>query len=98
MDVKIGDMEIQNTMKKDIKITNRYPALKIISLIYQIIGYLTSGMVLIIFIGLIIDKKTIGIDDILTLSGSLIIILAIFAFSEFVRLFIDIEENTRQKK
>ena len=96
MDIKIGDTKTLDATRKNVKTIDRYPALRTISLIYKYIGYLVITMVLIIFITLILDKKTT--EAILILLGSSILILAIFAFSEFIHLFIDIEENTRQRK
>ena len=96
MDIKIGDTKTLDATRKNVKTIDRYPALRTISLIYKYIGYLVITMVLIIFITLILDKKTT--EAILILLGSSILILAIFAFSEFIHLFIDIEENTIQRK
>lgn len=72
----------------------KYPALRTISYIYQVFGFIM--MFAVIGSAVILVEESIT-SAILTLIGGVLIILGIFAVAELIKLFIDIEHNTRTK-
>jgi len=86
----------------DIVITSdKYPALKFISSLLKFIAILSAVVGVVIFFELV-DAASYSTKDSVILIGlpslmfSLIASICIYAFSELITLFIDIEKNTRK--
>ncbi|MFN4074686.1 MAG: hypothetical protein ACK4HC_02125 [Cloacibacterium sp.] len=74
---------------------DKYPALKTISKIYEIFAWIIVLITLIITIISIKDSFLLGLG--ILIAGG-IIALGLFAIAESIKVFVDIEYNTRQKK
>ena len=70
----------------------KYPALRTISGVYTVFGYVLAGVSLIA--GMILFYTSIWLSLTVIVVGA-IIVLGLFALSEAIKVFIDIEENTR---
>jgi hypothetical protein len=70
----------------------KYPALRTISDIYKIFGFVV--IMFTVIIAIILVNFSFGFSLIAIVVGALIVISA-FAISEAIKVFIDIEENTR---
>jgi|688.fasta_scaffold307185_2 hypothetical protein len=70
----------------------KYPALRTISDIYKIFGILV--IIITIIIAFFLGNVSFGFTLIALVIGALIV-LGVFAVSEAIKVFIDIEENTR---
>lgn len=95
--------EVENITKINISSTSadtnneyekKYPALRTISVVYQAFGYLM--MFAVVIIAIILGQENIT-SAIIALIGGILTILGVFAVAELIKLFIDIEYNTRTK-
>ena len=78
------------------KSTSRYPALQTLSLIYRIFAYVTGAVALIIAIfGIATIKRGGGTLIIWGILGGLVGVVTNLAIAEGIKVFIAIEENTR---
>jgi len=68
----------------------KYPALRFISTTYKVMAVIT----LIVTLFLVAAGPLLGIPALVI---GVIVSLTLLAFSEIIKIFIDIEENTRQK-
>lgn len=82
-------------------ITSRYASLPLISLLIKLLGFLTLGFGLAIFLFGVVamfsqgSARGLGLF-LLQLFGSLIVSVALIAASEVIHVLLDIEENTRR--
>ena len=76
---------------------NKYKALSIISNVFKVLGIIIgiAPTILILFLYGGHIFYAMGMQEIGIILGGLIIGLIIYAQGEFIKLFIDIEENTR---
>lgn len=82
-------------------ITSRYASLPLISLLIKLLGFLTLGFGVAIFLFGIFAMLSRGSLQqvglfLLQLFGSLIVSAALIAASEVIHVLLDIEENTRR--
>jgi magnesium-transporting ATPase (P-type) len=85
--IEIGSAEIVVPDKK-------YPALRTISEIYKIFGWVLIIATIIIAL---VFLKVSGIFAMITIIVGALIVLGVFAVAESIMVFIDIEKNTRNK-
>ncbi len=91
---EINEDESKNDIEQKTS-KNRYSALKTISGCYTILGWLVAiGAVYAIFYG--ISKNNIPFIIVSIILG-LVVIITLFATSEWIKLFIDLEKNTRDQ-
>jgi hypothetical protein len=83
--IEVGSVDIDNTEKK-------YPALRTISLIYKIFGWLIIIATLIV--AFVLGQGS-GIFALIAIIVGALIVLGVFAVAETIMVFIDIEHNTR---
>jgi hypothetical protein len=83
--IEIGSSFSDNTEKK-------YPALRTISGIYKVFGWLIA--IATIIVAAIFGQGGVAFALITIIFGALIV-LGVFAVAELIMVFIDIEENTR---
>ena len=78
------------------KSSSRYPALQTLSLIYRIFAYVTGAVALIIAImGIATIERDGGILIIWGILGGIVGVVTNLAIAEGIKVFIAIEENTR---
>lgn len=78
-------------------ISKKYPALRTLSVIIAIIAWLVAFATIIIILGILSQSRGDGswIIPAATLTG-LLTFIGLLAYSEVIKVFIDIEENTRR--
>lgn len=87
--------------RKPRPITPRYAALPLVSLIMKLLGFLTLGFGVAIFLfGLYAmiargSVQALGLF-LIQLFGSLVLSILLIAVSDLIHVFLDIEENTRR--
>jgi len=97
-DVSVIVENIQDKQDKQLEITNKdktkYPALNVISAVYKFLAWLSAFISLLTSVIFLINDgvKTISIISIVI---GVILFISFLAISEIIRLFIDIERNTR---
>lgn len=90
--IEIGSTETDVLEKK-------YPALRAVSGIYKIFGWILLVVTLIIAYNFLDSGKDEGSKyALITLGIGALIVLTVFAFAESIMVFIDIESNTRNKQ
>lgn len=85
-----NSLDNKNTMSH--KIEQKYPALRTISDIYKIFGFVV--IMFTVIIAIVLGNLSFGFTLVALVVGALIVLSA-FAISEAIKVFIDIEENTR---
>lgn len=75
----------------------KYPALRTISAVYKIFAWVI-GIVTLMIVIIALDKGDIGITiSLISIVIGGLFVLGVLAVSESIKVFIDIEHNTRQK-
>lgn len=96
--VSVIEENIQNKQDKQLEITNKdktkYPALNVISAAYQFLAWLSAFISLLTFVIFLINDG-VNIISIISIVIGAILLISFLAASEIIRLFIDIESNTR---
>jgi hypothetical protein len=87
--IEIGSPSIDNDEK-------RYPALRTISGIYKVVGWLIIVATVIVAVALL--AQDVAIFAVIALVIGALIVLGVFAAAESIMVIIDIEHNTRTKK
>ncbi len=87
--IEIGSPSIDNDEK-------RYPALRTISGIYKVVGWLIIVATVIVAVALL--AQDVAIFAVIALVIGALIVLGLFATAESIMVIIDIEHNTRTKK
>lgn len=95
----IENSESQNsdhTIQKEINSTrNRYPALKTISIIFSVLAWIVAIASIFVFFYFLIAEEE-GILSIVAILVGGLLTIGILSTSEIIKVFIDIEENTRK--
>ena len=96
-DGKTGDDEDQEKEKKE---KSKYPALMSISDFLSVVAYILLVAAIVCFLVILFSEYESDLKLILGLSvvGCFILFIIFRAFSELIKLFIDIEKNTRREK
>ncbi len=74
----------------------RYPALRVMAGVYKILAWLVAIGAIISIIMLATSRETSGVLILVAFLGGAVGFVTLFAASESIMVFIDIEENTRQ--
>ena len=78
--------------------TNRYPMLMTVAAIYKVLAYIVGVLGIIAFFGALMSGHGfLGlIGGLIALVGAAAGAISLFAFSELIRLLINLEDNTAQ--
>lgn len=95
----IADMPLEQPIfekpEENQPVERRYPALRVIAGIYQALAYIIMLLAVIVFISIVVtSSQSLWLALGILLGGGLLA-LAMLAISEVIKLFIDIEKNTR---
>lgn len=89
------DINGKENEKRNVEVLEKdkkYPALRIISGVYYILAWIV--IIFTLFCGFVFAKDSIALFFVIIVIGA-IVSISLLAFSEGIKVFIDIEENTR---
>jgi hypothetical protein len=89
---------VSSSSKVEYATSSKYPALQMLSGVIAIIAWIIAVLTVVIVLALLSNLRGEGswIFPVGTLALGAICCVALFAFSEVIKVFVDIEENTRQ--
>ena len=93
-DLEEVNQEIISKLQRDVITNERYPALTTISKVYRICAFIVivASVIYFLFLWAMVEPLL----ALVSIPCAFLIVLGLFAASEGIKLFIDIEYNTRQ--